>query len=184
MARQLVKDPSGYWDMLCGLVKGRKGGAGSGSWNGPGDPRFATSRSGDEPNELYSQTREGPIATFSAAVKEAAQKEGFLVKVGKTRPTSGGWSTTTIDVQTKGGGFAQAVLWSKRSGTEYLTKLQQHDISIPESTRGGGVGGKLIDALVAGYKALGVEQVPIHLNTNPGFWDSMRQRHPKMFKEE
>lgn len=34
----MKRDPSGYWHMVVGLIKG---GPGSGSWNGPGDPRFA-----------------------------------------------------------------------------------------------------------------------------------------------
>jgi hypothetical protein len=70
---EMKYDPSGYWEAVIG-----KGGAGSGNYDGPGQPRFAGGRRGEESdrptpkNHDYSITPRKGGHAYSSEFKEAA----------------------------------------------------------------------------------------------------------------
>ena len=129
-------------------------------------------------------TQEELANKFYSVIKNEVEKSkyGIELNVGKWRRASGNWKTLEINLE-KDGGFAQAVIW-KHPGDEpgmTIYRFQQHDISLPSSMRGEGLGGEMIRILAAGYKAVGLKKVPIHMNVNPSFWDAMKKKH-KIFE--
>lgn len=109
---------------------------------------------------------------FIAAVKAAVKNPDLRVVVGRWKKF-GRWNTREVNIEYGDKGFAQAVIW--KNSEEY--RFQQHDISLPEAAQGKGIGGEMVAALVAGYKAVGQKKVPVHLVTNPEFWNAMQKKH-------
>lgn len=149
------------------------------------DPSSGRFSSGGE--ALYPhQTGEDPSAKMMTAVQQEIAGSPLVASMTPWRRT-GSFSdqTRTLNVETKDGkGGAQAVIWKQSFGKDQIYTLQQQDISLPESMRGSGLGGLMIGALAKGYPAAGVSEVPIHIDTNPGFWNHMRKVHPGVFTKE
>jgi predicted GNAT family acetyltransferase len=122
---------------------------------------------------------DAPVKAFVAKVKESM---GDGAKVTAKRSRVGGMEATQVTIDTPGGGFATAVVYKSRGeGAKSEYTFQHHDTHLPDSEKGKGLGGKMVKALVDGYKAVGVKQVPIHVDTNPEFWNHMRKKHPGVF---
>ena len=103
----------------------------------------------------------------------------------------------TIGVVGSPESFAAAVIYHQRdAGSELadgtvvehdIYTYQIHDTSVDESLRGQGLGGAMTGAIAGGLADIGVEGVPIHVNTNPDYWDAMREKYPvigKVYKGE
>jgi len=159
-----------------------KGGSGSGNFGHRG-------RSGEVGGSASSNTISGVNDakfaeignSFGSAINKTLSSD-LKLSIGRPR-REGRWVTQTFTVEPKSGeGFAQALLWYNKTDQE--VKVQQQDISLPENVRGKGIGGKMMAALVAGYREIGVGSIPIHLDTNPEFWDHMRDKYEGIFVEE
>jgi hypothetical protein len=111
--------------------------------------------------------------------------EGTSIQIGKWRDLSGGGKLLSVGIKhdKDQSSSAWSVLHLDQSGN---LSLQQHDISLSEKMRGSGTGGKMIEALVAGYRAMGAgkNDIPIHVNTNPSFWKHMNQKHGGIFSDD
>jgi len=131
-------------------------------------------------HSVVSSSATAPIDAFKEAVKNSAP--GVKMTISKSR-TDSGYIVRSVTLEPKEGGFFSTAIWSKRPniGGKWEHIFQQQDISLPESARGKGIGGKMMAALVAGYKRVGVTNVPVHMDTNPSFWDHMRQKYPGVF---
>lgn len=113
---------------------------------------------------------------FASAVKAEAAKHGFTVQ-------DSGWkhSIRTVTVRHGKYGFAQVLMGKGGDGS---ITYQQHDMSLPESERGKGTGGKMIDVLASGFEAAGVSKIPIHLNINPEFWEHVSKKHGGLYAQD
>lgn len=165
-------------------------------WN-PDEPRDETGKwvaSGQSVPGSYKGTNEGrmPLAEhqalrqkvrdrFVGAVK-AALPPGTELRVAKWQDGGSGWKVLSVGISVEGdrASSAWSVISLDRSGNVYL---QQHDTSLDPKLRGQGLGGKMVGALIAGYKALGAGKgdVPIHVDTNPSFWGHMNKQHGGIF---
>jgi hypothetical protein len=135
---------------------------------------------GPEPNSVTSA--QDVSEHMAAVVRAEAAQHGLNVAVGKWERTGGpgGLSSRTITVQTPSKeGFAQAVVWRQNSETpgQHDYTITQHDVSLPASERGGVYAHAMMDSLVAGYHALGVRDIPVHMPINPGFWHSVNREY-------
>jgi hypothetical protein len=141
------------------------------------------------------QTRSDPSDVMLKATQKAATENGLAVRMSTWHSEGSSLSTRTITIEPPGktSGFAQAVIWRRTESTsfqgsqvvrKYVYTFQQQDISLPKSSQGQGTGGNMIKGLVAGYQAVGVRQIPVHMVTNPGFWNHMAKVHPGVFSME
>ena len=128
---------------------------------------------GQEEDLLPHEVREDPSKVMIYALRQAIAGTDLAVKVRRSK------DVRTITLETPDGrGFAQIAVW--RVNGAYA--VQQHDMSLPEEERGKGLGGKMIEAMAAAYRTAGVSEVPIHVNTNPSFWDNVKEKHPGLWK--
>lgn len=137
-------------------------------------------------NAVTSASPEAPVAAFVAAIRPHLP-EGVTLRGWKWRTPgasiTGGMRIKAVRLNSPGGGFADVVIYRTREGLNgpYRFSFQQHDVGLPAGERGRGLGGRMIGALVQGFRAVGVT-VPIHVNVNPGFWDHMRERYPGVWR--
>ena len=156
-----------------------KGSSSSGNYGHAGRPGEVGGSAGN----MISVSGDADWMSTRESFKQAISKNlapGLKLTVGKPY-REGKFTTVTFDVEASGG-YAQAVLWYDRMSKE--VKVQQQDMSLPESARGKGIGGAMIEALVAGYKAIGVNNIPIHVDTNPDFWNHMKKKYPGIYRDE
>jgi hypothetical protein len=135
-------------------------------------------------NEITAASKTGPINIFVEAVK-AHLPVGTTLKVYKERE-AGSYRATQVGILGPGNGGAFAVIWRSWRLDEtgaYRFVFQQHDVSLPESARGQGLGTAMVGALAEGFKAVGVSQVPIHVNMNEPFWNHMADLYPGVWKD-
>lgn len=112
---------------------------------------------------------------WAGAIKKEAEKHGYKVKdTGWKRSPGASHRTRAVTVNHGTYGFAQGVAYKHRHGG---VTYQQHDVSIPKDERGSGHGGKMVGALAAGFKKVGVKKVPIHVNSNREFWNHQNKKH-------
>jgi len=129
-----------------------------------------------------------PSATMFGAVQKQVGDGPLEVKMGPWRKGGMGSAdksrTLTVQVKSAPEGFAQTVIWHSGYGAERGYTIQQQDISLPQSMRGTGLGGEMMAGLVAGYRAVGAKNIPVHMDTNPTFWSHMRKTYPSTFSKE
>jgi len=157
-----------------------KGGSGSGNFNHSGRPGKV---GGSAPSNMISDVDPYKYKQIRATLETAIRKNlpaGYSLTVGG--PMGTGWESRSFEINIEQDltAFASIVLWYRR--TDQIVKLQQHDISLPEHLQGKGIGGTMIKAIIAGFKAIGVGNVPIHMDTNPDFWNAMRKKYPDMYE--
>src|SRR5258706_776581 len=99
---------------------------------------------------------------FVNAVRGAAG-DGLIVD-SKWNKLSADTHRLEVNIRTKNGkGSAAAGMYLDRAGN--LT-LEQHDIGLADSLKGKGIGGRMVGAFAAGFKAVGAKEGDVHIHVN------------------
>lgn len=135
-----------------------------------------------EDHEVIVRNPTEVTSKFRQSLESAVQKNlGSDFKVSVQTYRASGNKIHSFLIKNPKGSFASSVIYEEKgSDGTYAMKFQLHDTEVHDSEKGQGIGSNMTKSLIESYKKMGVSNVPIHLNTNPKYWDKMKKRYKGM----